>query len=93
MQANVECIDQTKRRSTYRGVAMTRLEHFIRARGLFPAHIARASDVCRSRLQLWRSGKSSPMLTSIRKLVQGMRAVTDDPAVEANDLFPLDDDD
>jgi transcriptional regulator with XRE-family HTH domain len=73
-------------------MATTRLERFIHARGLLPAHVARASGVARSRLQLWRSGKSSPMLTTVRKLVQGMREMTGDPTVKANDLFPLDDD-
>ncbi len=51
-----------------------------------------ASDVCRSRLQMWRVGKVSPMLSSIRKLVRGMREVTADQTIKANDLFPLDDD-
>jgi hypothetical protein len=32
------------------------------------------------------------MLSSIRKIVQGMRKVTDDATVSANDLFALDDD-
>jgi hypothetical protein len=32
------------------------------------------------------------MLSSIRKVVQGIRKVTDDPTVSANDLFALDDD-
>ena len=103
MQANVDLRDRTaprreppvlgtERKYKYSGVATTRLEHFIRARGLRPSHVARASDVCRSLLQSWRVGKASPTLTSIRKLVQGMREVTDDPVVRANDLFPLDDD-
>jgi hypothetical protein len=32
------------------------------------------------------------MLSSIRKLVRGMRHLTNDPTVTANHLFPLDDD-
>jgi transcriptional regulator with XRE-family HTH domain len=84
---------RTKRIRKYRGVATTRLERFIRARGLFPAQVGMASDVARSRLQLWRAGKASPMLSSIRKLVQGLRQVTADQTIKANDLFPLDDDD
>jgi len=41
---------------------------------------------------MWRVGKVSPMLSSIRKLVRGMREVTADQTIKANDLFPLDDD-
>jgi hypothetical protein len=52
-----------------------------------------AADVCRPRLLLWRVGKATPMLSSIRKLVKGVRKVARDPTVTANDLFPLDDDD
>lgn len=73
-------------------IAITRLERFIVARGLRPARVGRACGVCRARLQLWRIGKAWPMLSSIRKLVRGMRLVTNDPTVTANDLFPLDDD-
>jgi hypothetical protein len=83
----------TRRKHKYRGVATTRLERFIRTRGLLLSEVGNASHVCRQRLLLWRFGKAWPMLTSIRKLVRGMRAVTDDPNVKANDLFPLDDDD
>ena len=83
----------TKRKHKYRGVATTRLERFIRTRGLFPSDVGRASHLCRQRLQLWRYGEASPMLSSIRKLLQGMREVTRDPTLRANDLFPLDDDD
>ncbi len=80
------------RKSNYRGLAKTRLERFIRARGLFPSQVCEASNVCRQRLQLWCIGGASPMLSSIRKIVQGMRKVTDDVTVSANDLFALDDD-
>jgi hypothetical protein len=76
----------------YRGVAKTRLERFMRSRGLFVSEVVKASHVCRQRLRLWRSGESSPTLSSIRKLVQAMREVTNNPKVKANDLFPLDDD-
>jgi hypothetical protein len=81
-----------RKQPTYHGEARTRLEHAIRSRGLFPTHVGRASHVCRQRLLVWRSGESSPMLSSIRKLVRGMREVTGDPTLRANDLFPLDDD-
>ena len=77
----------------YHGEARTRLERFVRARGLFPARIARASQISRNRLILYRTGEASPTLPTIRRLVRGVRKVTKDPAVTANDLFPLDDDD
>lgn len=73
-------------------IAATRLERFIRSRRLSLAEVVRASGVSRSRLLLWRAGRVSPMLSSIRKLVKGVRNVTRDPTVTANDLFPLDDD-
>lgn len=75
-----------------RRIPTTKLERFIRSRRLSLAEVVRASDVCRSRLLLWRVGNVSPMLSSIRKLVKGVRKVTNDPTVTANDLFPLDDD-
>jgi transcriptional regulator with XRE-family HTH domain len=81
-----------RKRVTYRGIAATRLEKFIRARNLTPAQVGRASCVHRARLQIWRRGAASPTLSSIRKLVQGMRKLTDDLQITANDLFPLDDD-
>jgi hypothetical protein len=82
-----------RRKNNYRGVATTKLERFIRARGLFPSEVSDASHICRQRLLLWRLGKAWPTVTSIRKLVRGMREVTDDLNVKANDLFSLDDDD
>jgi hypothetical protein len=75
-----------------RGIAPTRLEKFIRARKLTPAQVSRASGINRSRLQVLRVGVASPTLSSIRKLVLGMRELTNDPEITANDLFPLDDD-
>lgn len=77
----------------YQGVPSTRLERFIRSRELVPIRVAEASHVCRQRLLLWRKGKSSPMVSSIRKLVRGMQEVTGDPTLSANHFFPLDDDD
>lgn len=82
-----------RKRKRYRDTAVTRLERFIRARDLFPGQVAEACAVPRTRLQLWRAGKVSPTLTSMRKLVRGLRELTADPTITANDLFPLDDDD
>ncbi|HSY50115.1 MAG TPA: hypothetical protein VLC46_14970 [Thermoanaerobaculia bacterium] len=82
----------TRKRVRYEGVARTRLERFIRSRGLALSDVAQASHVCRQRLKVWRRGESSPLLSSIRKLVRGIRELTADPKVRANDLFPLDDD-
>ena len=90
-QPSAQGTKKRKRKCNYRGVAITKLEHFIRARGLFPSEVAMASGVCRQRLQAWRYAKASPMLSSIRKLVRGMRNVSGDPTINANDLFPLDD--
>jgi hypothetical protein len=80
-------------RARYHGVAKTRLERFIRSRGLYPAQVGRASHVCRQRLHLWRIGKAWPTLSSLRRLVRGIRELTDNPNVNANDLFPLDEND
>jgi hypothetical protein len=81
-----------KSKSDGPAAASTRLERFICSRGLSPAKVAKASDICRTRLQVWRIGKAWPMLSSIRKLLRGIRNLTNDPTVTANDLFPLDDD-
>jgi transcriptional regulator with XRE-family HTH domain len=81
-----------RRRVRYRGIAATRLEQFIRARNLTPAQVGRASGVHRSRLKIWRTGAASPTVSSIRRLVRGIRQLTDDLQITANDLFPLDDD-
>jgi hypothetical protein len=82
-----------RKQPIYHGEARTRLERIIRSRRLFVSHVVIASHVCRQRLLLWRNGKASPMLSSIRKLVRGMQEVTGDSTLRANDLFPLDDDD
>jgi len=81
-----------RKRVTYLGIATTRLEKFIRARNLIPAKVGRASGVHRSRLKIWRAGAAAPTVSSIRKLVRGIRQVTSDLKITANDLFPLDDD-
>jgi len=83
----------TRKRLKYHGIAQTRLERYIRSRGLFHSDVARAAHVSRQRLQLWRLDRASPLLTTIRKLVRGMREITHNTNVKANDLFPLDDDD
>ena len=81
------------RKPSYQGEITTRLERFIRARELFPSHISKACGLARNRLLLYRTDGASPTLPIIRRLVRGLRKLTKDPTICANDLFPLDDDD
>ena len=81
-------------RERFRGgkPAQTRLEAFLRARGLYQLDVAQATGVGRQRICRWSSGEDSPRLTNIRKLLHGVRVLTGDRRIKANDLFPLDDD-
>jgi transcriptional regulator with XRE-family HTH domain len=83
-----------RKRKNFRGgkPAQTRLEAFIRARGLYQLDVAKATGVGRQRIFRWCSGEDSPRLTNIRKLLHGLRVLTGDRRIKANDIFPLDDD-
>jgi hypothetical protein len=83
----------TWKKPFYRGAARTRLEHLIRAYGLFPGRVTKIAEIARDRLLLYRIGAASPTLSTIRRLVRGFRALTRNPTITANDLFALDDDD
>lgn len=72
-----------RKRVTYHGIAATRLEKFIRARNLTPAQVGRASGVHRSRLRIWRTGAASPTVSSIRRLLRGIRSTS----ITEADLF------
>jgi transcriptional regulator with XRE-family HTH domain len=80
-------------RKNFRGgrPAQTRLEAFIRARGLYQLDVARATGICRQRLRRWCINEGSPRLSSVRKLLHGLRQLTGDRSIKADDLFPLDD--
>jgi transcriptional regulator with XRE-family HTH domain len=80
-------------RENFRGEpARTRLDRFIRARGLYQLDLAEATDIARQQISHWSRGTSAPRLTSIRKLLRGVRKLTGNSRIKANDLFPLDDD-
>jgi DNA-binding XRE family transcriptional regulator len=70
----------------------TRLDRFIRERGLYQLDLANATNIARQRIHQWSVGRSSPRLKNVRKLVHGVRKLTGDPHINANDLFRLDDD-
>jgi transcriptional regulator with XRE-family HTH domain len=80
-------------RKNFRGgkPAHTRLEAFLRERGLYQLDVARATGIPRQRLRRWCIDEDSPMLANVRKLLHGLRELTGDRRIKANDLFPLDD--
>lgn len=80
-------------RKNFRGgkPAQTRLEAFIRERGLFQLDVARATGISRQRIRRWCIDEDSPRLANVRKLLRGLRVLTGDRFIKADDLFPLDD--
>jgi transcriptional regulator with XRE-family HTH domain len=87
-------MDVTRTRENFRGgkPPQPRLEAFIRARGLYQLDVARATGISRQGIHRWCIDADSPTLRNIRKLVRGIRKLTGDRRIKANDLFPLDDD-
>ena len=72
-------------------VESSRLERFMRGRGIRPKQLAQASGVARSQLLECRKDKSSPVISTARRLVHGVRKLGH--ACSFNDLWPLNDDD
>jgi transcriptional regulator with XRE-family HTH domain len=72
-------------------VESSRLERFMRARGILPKDLSRASGVTRTQLLDYRKNTSSPMISTARRLVKGVRRLG--YACTFNDLWPLNDDD
>lgn len=56
-----------------------------------PKHLAEASGVARNQLYDYRRNTSSPVISTARRIVKGVRALG--YPCTFNDLFPLDDND
>lgn len=69
-------------------LAMTRLEHFLRARGINPAALARESGYSRELLLRLRMGRIEPTPACMEALIRACRRLSRE-AVQRNDLFLL----
>ncbi|HEX9983128.1 MAG TPA: helix-turn-helix transcriptional regulator [Thermoanaerobaculia bacterium] len=67
----------------------TRLEAFLKARGIKPAHLARESGYSRQHLLRIRMGRMEPTRRCIAAIVSACRRLSREP-VRAADLFDLD---
>jgi predicted transcriptional regulator len=68
----------------------TRLERFLKLKGIKPAHLARESGYSRQHLLRVRMGRMEPTRRCIAAIVAACRRLTRDP-VRADDLFDLGD--
>jgi predicted transcriptional regulator len=73
-------------------MATTRLESFIKSRGIKPAHLARESGYSRQHLLRIRLGRMEPTRRCIAAIAAACRRLSGEP-VRASQLFDLDDDD
>lgn len=68
----------------------TRLEQFLKSRGIKPAHLARESGYSRQHLLRIRMGRMEPTRRCIAAIVAACRRLSRE-AVRADDLFDLGD--
>jgi predicted transcriptional regulator len=68
----------------------TRLEAFLKSRGVKPAHLARESGYSRQHLLRIRMGRMEPTRRCIAAIIAAVRRLSHEP-VRANDLFDLED--
>jgi hypothetical protein len=68
----------------------TKLEHFLRSRGIKPAHLARESGYSRQHLLRIRLGRMKPAYECVVLIVAACRHLCREP-VRASDLFDLGD--
>jgi predicted transcriptional regulator len=73
-------------------MAKTRLESFIKSRGIKPAHLARESGYSRQHLLRIRMGRMEPTRRCIAAIASACRRLSGE-AVRASELFELDEDD
>jgi transcriptional regulator with XRE-family HTH domain len=66
----------------------TRLEAFLKAKGIKPAHLARESGYSRQHLLRIRTGRMEPTRRCIAAIVAACRRLSREP-VRAADLFDL----
>ena len=69
---------------------MTRLEAFVKSRGIKPAHLAAESGYSRQHLLRVRMGRMEPTRRCIAAIVAAARRLAREP-VTASDLFELGD--
>jgi predicted transcriptional regulator len=67
---------------------MTKLEAFIKAKGIKPAHLALHSEYSRQHLLRIRMGRMEPTRRCIKAIVAACRRLAREP-VTASDLFDL----
>jgi hypothetical protein len=70
----------------------TRLESFIRSRGIKPAHLARESGYSRQHLLRIRMGRMEPTRRCIAAIASACRRLSGE-GVRASELFELDEED
>ena len=70
-------------------MGVTRLERFLKSRGIKPVHLARESGYSRQHLLRIRKGKMEPTRGCIAAIVAACRRLSRE-SVRANDLFELD---
>ena len=66
----------------------TRLEQFLKSRGIKPAHLAKESGYSRQHLLRIRMGRMEPTRRCIAAIVSACRRLSREP-VRADDLFDL----
>jgi hypothetical protein len=67
---------------------MTKLEAFIKAKGIKPVHLAQYSEYSRQHLLRIRMGRMEPTRKCIKAVVAACRRLAREP-VTASDLFDL----
>jgi predicted transcriptional regulator len=70
----------------------TRLESFIKSRGIKPAHLARESGYSRQHLLRIRMGRMEPTRRCIAAIASACRRLSGE-SVRASELFELDEED
>lgn len=68
---------------------MTRLENFLKARGIRPAHVAKESGYSRQHLLRIRQGKMEPTRKCIKAVRDACRRLSNEPRLRASQLFDL----
>ncbi len=68
---------------------MTKLEAFIKAKGIKPARLAKESDYSRQHILRVRMGRMEPTRKCIKAIVSACRRLAREP-VKASELFDLD---
>jgi predicted transcriptional regulator len=73
-------------------MSITRLEQFIKSRGIKPAHLARESGYSRQHLLRIRTGRMEPTRRCIAAIAAACRRLSGE-TVRASELFELDQED